>query len=198
MTNRKIYLTNYLIRITMENTERGVFMTGLTIPLILLALVGGFTALILYGSYDHKSKVGNGQFDERQLRAQGRAYMWGFYTMAAAGFGVLVLDTLREGVLIPGQAAVFILSPGVAVMAVYCVIHDAYVSLKGSAPVCAVSSGLLSAVCLTRGFEKLGESGVLTEGRLGPCWAHFALGAASLAVFVSLLVKLLLDWRNRE
>ena len=66
-------------------------MTNIAVPLILFALVGGFTALIIYGSYDRKSKVGNGQFDERQLRAQGRAYMWGFYTMAAAGFGVLCL-----------------------------------------------------------------------------------------------------------
>lgn len=173
-------------------------MAGMTVPIILFVLVGGFTALVYFGSADRKGKTGNGAYDERQIRAQGRAYMWGFYAMIAAGFGVMVLDTAVEGFISPTEATVFVMSFGIAVMAVYCVIHDAFISLKGSGPASLVSSGILAAICLSRGIEKLREAGPVTDGHLGPCWAHFALAAECLAVLLSLIVKMLINRRRGE
>lgn len=164
-----------------------------------IVLVGGFSAVVYWSSYDRKSKTGNGQYDERQVRAQGKAYMWGFFAMWIAGIVIFLAEiALDRPVMAPGEAPVLMICCGAAVMAVYCIAKDAYISIHGSRGAVLVSSGLLSGVNLSRGFEKLRESGVLTEGRLGPCWVFFALGSASLAVFVSLAVKMLLERRRGE
>ena len=174
-------------------------MTNIAVPLILLALVGGFTALILYASYDRKSKVGNGQFDERQLIAQGRGFGLGLLVMVLGGLGIYLYDGLSDReIMTAGTAAILLCSAGMTVANIYCIAKDAYVSIRGSRIATLISAGGLGTMMLDVGIRRLREDGPMVDGRLGPCWGHLALGFMFLSMFLCLLVKLLLDRRNRE
>lgn len=177
-------------------------MTRIMIPLLLFFLVGGFTALILYGARDKYSKVGNGQFDERQLIAQGKGYKLGFFVMLTVAFVVYITEVfLQRALMGAGNALVIAVCLGEAASSVYCISKDAYISMKapkGSGVVNLAFMGFLAAVSVMEGVWKIEEDGLFTDGRLGQCWTYFAITFLTAAVFVSLLVKMLLARRNRE
>ncbi len=174
-------------------------MNRLLVPLILLCLVGGFTAALLYASYDRKSKVGNGQFDERQLIAQGRGFGLGLLVMVLAGLGIYLYDGLSDReIMTAGTAAILLCSAGMTVANIYCIVKDAYVTIRGSRIASLISAGGLGTMMLNTGIKRLREDGPMVDGRLGPCWGYLAIAFMFLSMFICLLVKLLLDWRNRE
>ena len=112
----------------------------------------GIVALLL------RLRVLDRTFDERQELARGRAYRYGFWTLAAAlaayGLSELALgrwcDALAGGMLC--------LAPALTVFAVVCIRSDAYLSLRELA--------LATALNLVIGTVNLVEGRVVTGGVL--------------------------------
>lgn len=177
-------------------------MTTMIVPIVLLVLVGGFMALVVLGAQDRSSRVGNGQFDERQLIAQGKGYKLGFFVMVTAAFAVFIAEAILQRELLgAGDALVIDACLGTAVMSVYCIVKDAYISMravKGSGVVNLIIMGLLWTMSVLQGVQKMEEDGLFMDGRLGRCWVYFAVALLAAAVFIGLLVKMLMVRRNRE
>lgn len=174
-------------------------MRQLVFIFVIFALVGGFSAIVYFGSLDRKSKTGNGLYDERQLTAQGKAYKWGFITMMVVSFAIFIVETWRgRELMAAGEAPIITVCCGATVMSVYCIVKDAYVSIKGSKIATLVSMGYLGVWQLFYGITRLRDDGAVVDGRLGYCWIYFAYALLALSIFISLLVKTLLDRRNRE
>lgn len=105
-------------------------------------------------------------FDERQELARGRAYRYGFWTLAAAlaayGLSELALgrwcDALAGGMLC--------LAPALTVFAVACIRSDAYLSLRERPKQILTVLALATALNLVIGTVNLMEGRVVTGGVL--------------------------------
>ena len=137
------------------------------------------------------------EYDEMQLKIRARGYQIGFFT--ALGL-LLVLVLFSEMNLLtavtPGFAAFAVLIVCVTVFAVYCILHDAFLSIRGNAK---SYIGIFSLVLLTEGIvtvRYITQGELLEDGKLA-----FGSGAPALmfvcflAVLATLIVKTI---RNRK
>ena len=144
-----------------------------------------------------KSKGRDSEYDEMQLTIRAKGYQLGFYT---ALFLMVVLILLSEADLLaavtPGFAAYLVLMISVTVFAAYCILHDAFLSVRGSAGSYLLIFGLIALLDGIITIRHLTEGGMLEAGKLG-----FSGGApaAMCACFLILLITLILKTiRNRN
>ena len=164
---------------------------GLLVGVLVGALVGvGIVALLF------KLKVMDMTFDERQERARGQAYKYGFWTLIAClllyGFSDMVLGRWCDvitGVMLCVAAAMI-------VFASVCIVKDAYLSLKEKPRKIMALFTVITAVNLLIGgmnwkSGRVVEDGVLTYGAVnGIC------GVATLTILMVYVVNYLLAKRE--
>lgn len=174
-------------------------MTVFIFPLVLLVLVGGFTAVLWIGGGAEVRKDMAGKYDERQKLAQGRGFKWGFITACTVSVAIIFAGAFVERDILPvNEALMTAMLAGVTVTAVYCVSRDAYIPIGRSGVLELLIFGLYSVIAFLRGLDKLEERGAIVEGALGPCWVWFVMTFACASVCLSLVIKLLFDRRNKE
>lgn len=170
--------------------------TGPIITILLLIFVGGFTLLLYFGALDRK---GSGQYDERQLRARGKGFELGFYTMVLAGVCYYLAEsTFDRELTVPGVAQLMMVCLGITVMSVYCILKDAFVAVKGSRAATLICMGIVGVWGFCFGFTRFMDEGALSEGRLSECWMYFSFAIAAVIIFLTLLIKVLTERRERE
>ena len=137
------------------------------------------------------------EYDEMQLKIRAKGYQIGFFTALLL---ILLLIFVFEMNLLtfatPGFAAYAILIISVVVFAIYCILHDAFLSISGNAK---SYLGIFSLVVLVEGFVtvryaiqgELFENGQLTFGGGAPALMFVCF----LAILITLIVKTV---RNRK
>ena len=144
-----------------------------------------------------KSRKKEYEYDEMQLKIRARGYQIGFYT---ALFLMIVLILLSElnllTVVSPGFAVYAALLISVTVFAVYCILHDAFLAIRGNANryfglfgIITLLEGIVAVRYLAEG--KMLEGGKLTFG----CGAPAMMCVCFLAILITLVVKTV---RNRK
>jgi len=154
-----------------------------------LAVGGVFVALLF------KKRVLDCTFDERQERARGQAFKYGFFTLAVA---VVVYGAAEQFIgrwCEPLAGAMLCVCAGVGVFAAICILKDAYISLKEKPRKVMTLFAVLSVVNLGFGGVvwadgSLVENGVLTFRAVNPI-----VGLLTLVILVVYLVNYVL--RNR-
>ena len=164
---------------------------GMLVAVLVGALVGvGIVALLF------KLKVMDLTFDERQERARGQAYKYGFWTLVVClflyGFSDQIFgrwcDVLTGAMLCIGAALM--------VFASVCIVKDAYLSLKEKPRSVMTLLVVVSALNLAIGAMnwkngRVVENGVLTYGAVnGIC------GVITLTILVVYVVNYLLAKRE--
>jgi len=154
-------------------------------------------AMIAAWLLSRKAVKKNAEYDEMQLKIRARGYQIGFYTALILMMVVVLLcemDLLTA--VTPGFAVYAALIVSVTVFAVYCILHDAFISVRGDGK---SQIGIFGLVVLIEGFvavRYLSEGKMLESGKL-----DFSHGASALmfvcflAVLITLIVKLI---RNRK
>lgn len=137
------------------------------------------------------------QYDEMQLKIRAKGYQIGFFT---ALFLMMVLLLLLESTLLtlvtPGFVAFAALIASLTVFAVYCILNNAFLSLRGNAKSYIV---LYTIIVILDGFNTIrsiinGE--LLENGKLTFCSSTSAVVfVAFLVILITLLVK---TARNRK
>ena len=164
---------------------------GYLFGLVVGVLVGvGIIALLF------KLKVMDLTFDERQERARGQAYKYGFWTLLTClllyGFSDMVLGRWCDVI----TGVMLCLSGALVVFASVCIVKDAYLSLKEKPRKIMTLLAVVSVLNLAIGAMNLKngrvvESGVLTYGAVnGIC------GVITLTILVVYVVKYLLAKRE--
>ena len=137
------------------------------------------------------------EYDEMQLKIRAKGYQIGFFTALAL---LLVLVFLYEmnllTVVTSGFAAYAVLIICVTVFTIFCILHDAFLSISGNAK---SYLGIFSLVVLVEGFVavrdavngKLLENGQLTFSSGAPALMFVCF----LAILITLIVKTI---RNRK
>ena len=139
-------------------------MNGSQIALA-LGLGAGLVVSVFIVALLFRVKVLDMRFDERQERARGVAFRYGFYTLAvcllAYGFSDLVCHWCDALV-----GCVLCLFAGIAVLAVTAIRRDAYLGLYERPRRIMVLFAVIAAVNLTIGVLHLLEGGVVVNGIL--------------------------------
>lgn len=156
-------------------------------------LAGLFVLALLF-----KKKVLDMHFDERQERARGKAFQYGFFTLLITAYGYGISDVMFGRWCDVLTGVTLCVAAGLCVFAVTCILKDAYLSLREKPRTVMTMFALLSAVNLGFGgmyavSGGLVENGVLTFRAVNPI-----IGFTTLVILIVYIVNYLLDSREEE
>ena len=164
---------------------------GLLAGVLVGALVGvGIVALLF------KLKVMDLTFDERQERARGQAYKYGFWTMMAClllyGFSDMVLGRWCDVI----TGVMLCAAPALMVFASVCIVKDAYLSLKEKPRKIMMLLTVIAALNLGIGGMNLKCGQVVKDGVLTYGAVNGICGLMLLVILVIYIVHYLLAKRE--
>ena len=156
-------------------------------------LAGLFVIVLLF-----KKKVLDMHFDERQERARGKAFQYGFFTLLIAVYAYGVSDVVFGKWCDVLTGVTLCVAAGLCVFAVTCILKDAYLSLREKPRTVMTMFALLSIINLGFGAMHhaspgLVENGVLTFRAVNPI-----IGFATLVILIVYIVNHLLRSREEE
>lgn len=169
------------------------YHAGVALGISVGILAGLFAVALLF-----KKKVLDMHFDERQERARGKAFQYGFFTFIittyAYGLSDVILGTWCDVL----AGVTLCLAVSLCVFAVTCILKDAYLSLREKPRTVMTMFALLSLINLGFGgmyaySGDLIEDGVLTFRAVNPI-----IGFATLVILIVYIVNHLLRSREEE
>lgn len=175
--------------------EGGIMMdsyhTGLVLGIGVGILAGVLVIALLF-----KKRVLDMHFDERQERARGVAYKYGFFTLmfALILYGMLELVLGRWCDAMAGAS--LCLCVGITVFAVTCICKDAYLSLREKPRNIMTMFVIVSALNLLLGFLHIYDGDLVENGILTFRCTNLVVGIMTTVVLVVYVVNYLL--RDRE
>ncbi len=177
-----------------SSQEGGVFIGYQFV--VFVGCIVGLLASAGVIAYQFRKKVLGMQFDERQERARGKAYQYGFFTLLVCLFIYAVSDMALVRWCDTMAGVTVCAAAGMGVFAVTCILKDAYLSLRERPRQVMAAFALLAAADLSLGAAyyvsgELVEDGVLTFRAMYPI-----LGFEALVILVVYIVHHLL--RDRE
>ena len=164
---------------------------GLLAGVLVGALVGvGIVALLF------KLKVMDLTFDERQERARGQAYKYGFWTLLTClllyGFSDMVLGRWCDVI----TGVMLCLAGALVVFASVCIVKDAYLSLKEKPRQVMTLLTVISILNLGIGFMNWKHGQVVKDGVLTYSAVNGICGVMILTILVVYVVNYLLAKRE--
>ena len=163
-----------------------------------LGIPAGILAGLLVVALLFKQKVLDMHFDERQERARGKAFQYGFLTLITAVYAYGVSDIVLGRWCDVLTGVTICLAVSLCVFAVTCILKDAYLSLREKPRTVMTMFVLISAVNLGFGVlyalsGDLVEDGVLTFRAVNPI-----IGVVTLVILIVYTVNHLLRDREEE
>lgn len=169
------------------------YHAGIAVGISVGILAGLFVIVLLF-----RKKVLDMHFDERQERARGKAFQYGFFTLLGTSYAYGVSDEIfgRWCDVLTGVTLCVALA--LCVFAITCILKDAYLSLREKPRTVMTMFALLSLLNLGIGVRhtwsgELVENGVLTFRAVNPI-----IGLATLVILIVYIVNYLLRSREEE
>ena len=164
---------------------------GLLAGVLVGALVGvGIVALLF------KLKVMDLTFDERQERARGQAYKYGFWTLLTClllyGFSDMVLGRWCDVI----TGVMLCVAVAMVVFASVCIVKDAYLSLREKPRTVMTLLAVVSALNLVIGVMNWKNGRVMENGILNFAAVNGICGFMALVILAVYLVNYLLVKRE--
>ncbi len=165
---------------------------------VFFGLMVGLLAGLAFIMSLFKKKVLDMHFDERQERARGKAFQYGFFTLLIAAYAYGISDVLLGRWCDVLTGVTLCIALALCVFAVTCILKDAYLSLREKPRTVMTMFALLSTINLGFGgmyalSGDLVEDGVLTFRAVNPI-----IGAAVLVILIVYIVNYLLRPRDEE
>lgn len=165
---------------------------------VFVGLAAGLLAGLAFIKFLFKKKVLDMHFDERQERARGKAFQYGFFTLLVTTYAYGLSDMVLGRWCDVLAGVTICLAVSLCVFAVTCILKDAYLSLREKPRTVMTMFALLSTINLGFGgmyalSGDLVEDGVLTFRAVNPI-----IGAAILVILIVYIVNYLLRPRDEE
>ena len=174
-------------------------MEGHSVSYVVGVLVGvlvvGFLCLFLIKRTRRDRRLRQ-QYDERQRLIRGRGYGIAFYTVVVA---IVLYPFLEEWIDFPVETDVamyLIVLLGVLVHVVYCIWHDAYVSLMEVRSRVYLLLAVLGLLNLILGIRNVAIGTAFTKGKLNLAGMNLFVGALLLIVFAVLFLRSVIPERG--
>lgn len=145
-----------------------------------------------------RKKVLDCTFDERQERARGQAFQYGFFTLIGAVLVYSLAEQLLGRWCEPLVGAMLCICAGVGVFAVVCILKDAYLSLKEKPRTVMTLFVVISAANLVLGGVYLAEGTLVEDGVLTFRAVNLIAGSTTLLILAVYLVNYILREREGE
>lgn len=165
---------------------------------LVLGLAAGIGAGVLLIVLLFKKRILDCTFDERQERARGVAFKYGFFTLMFAMLLYGLLDMVLGRWCDAMAGATLCLCAGLLVFAVTCIVKDAYLSLKESPRHVMTLFTVISAINIILGAVHICDGDVVEDGILTFRCTNLAVGIMSTVVLAVYIVNLLLSRRSEE
>ena len=165
---------------------------------IAVGLAAGILAGLVFVAFLFKKKVLDMHFDERQERARGKAFQYGFFTLLISAYVYGVSDMLLGRWCDVVAGVTFCVALALCVFAITCILKDAYLSLREKPRTVMTMFALMTVINLGLGgmyaySGDLIEDGVLTFRAVNPI-----VGFATLVILIVYIVNYLLRSRDEE
>lgn len=153
----------------------------------LVGLLAGIVASVLFIAMLLQKRVIDMTFDERQERARGVAFQYGFYTMVIAVVFYGALDLMVGKWCDTLVGCILCVCVGMTVFAVTCIRKDAYLSLKEKPKqIMTMLAGLalLNLLFGVMAYDNLVQNGILTFWATNP-----VVGMMALIILVAYILQ---------
>lgn len=159
---------------------------------VALGLAAGIAVGILVIVLLFRKKILDCTFDERQERARGVAFKYGFFTLMFAIILYGVLDMALGRWCDAMAGASLCLCAGILVFAVTCIVKDAYLSLKEKPRHIMTLFAIISIVNIVLGAVHLCDGDLVVNGILTFRCTNLVVGVMTTVVLVVYIVNALL------
>lgn len=165
---------------------------------VVLGISAGILAGLFVVALLFKKKVLDMHFDERQERARGKAFQYGFFTLIIAIYAYGLSDMMFGRWCDVLTGVTICLAIGLCVFAVTCILKDAYLSLREKPRTVMTMFALISAINLGFGVMWAVSGGLMEDGVLTFRAANPIIGFAVLVILIVYIVNHLLRSREEE
>jgi len=165
---------------------------------IALGMLVGLAAGIGIVALLFRKKVLDCTFDERQERARGRAFQYGFFTLMVSVVAYGTAEQFFGRFCEPLAGAMLCVCIAAAVFATVCILKDAYLSLREKPRQVMTLMLLVSAVNLAVGAVYLADGSLVEDGVLTLRAVNPMAGALTLVILGVYLVNYTLRERGEE
>ena len=165
---------------------------------VFFGLMVGLLAGIAFIMFLFKKKVLDMHFDERQERARGKAFQYGFFTLLIAAYAYGVSDVLLGRWCDVLTGVTLCIALALCVFAVTCILKDAYLSLREKPRTVMTMFALISAMNLGFGVMYALSGGLVEDGVLTFRAVNPAIGFVTLVILIVYIVNHLLRSREEE
>ena len=139
---------------------------------------------------DHKVRT---KYDERQLRARGDAYRYGFFVTIFACVLFMVLEAAGS-LEVLGYSSYFIaILIGIITQFTYSIFHDAYIGLNTNMKKYLIFMSIVGAINLASGILPMIHGEFMEDGKFGTGFMNLLCGGMFLILAGELAVKKMLD-----
>ena len=165
---------------------------------VFVGLAAGLLAGIAFIMSLFKKKVLDMHFDERQERARGKAFQYGFFTLLIAAYAYGISDVLLGRWCDVLTGVTLCIALALCVFAVTCILKDAYLSLREKPRTVMTMFALISAMNLGFGVMYALSGGLVEDGVLTFRAVNPVIGFVTLVILIVYIVNHLLRSREEE
>ena len=165
---------------------------------VFFGLMVGLLVGIAFIMFLFKKKVLDMHFDERQERARGKAFQYGFFTLLIAAYAYGVSDVLLGRWCDVLTGVTLCIALALCVFAVTCILKDAYLSLREKPRTVMTMFALISAMNLGFGVMYALSGGLVEDGVLTFRAVNPVIGFVTLVILIVYIVNHLLRSREEE
>ena len=163
-----------------------------------LGVAAGILAGLLIVALLFKKKVLDMHFDERQERARGKAFQYGFFTLLVTTYAYGVSDMVLGRWCDVLTGVTICLAVSLGVFAVTCILKDAYLSLREKPRTVMTMFALISAMNLGFGVMYALSGGLVEDGVLTFRAVNPVIGFVTLVILIVYIVNPLPRSREEE
>ncbi len=157
--------------------------------------VGLIIALAIIKAFNKDGKVKT-KYDERQQRARGDAYRFGFYAMLIANAIFMLLDIVSLTKIFGYTSFFTSIIIGVVAQFSYAIFHDAYIGLNTNLKKYLIFMSVVAVINLAAGLLPLIEGDFLEDGHFGTSFVNLLCGGMFIILAGELAIKAHLDKKD--
>ncbi len=178
-------------------SERMIIMTGYALGILIGVTIGVIILLLALKFINNDGKLST-KYDERQLKARGEAYKYGFIAVCISNGIILCCNFSRlnlSGFL--GDNVFFIpILIGVVVQVTYSIFTDAYIGLNNNIGRFMLFMFIISAFNFFIGFAALANGELVKDNVLQAPFTNLLCGLLFIILAIELGIKKLYDGRE--
>jgi len=171
-------------------------MTTTSIFWIMGIIVGIVFALIIIKALNTNGKLKT-DYDERQVAARGKAYMYGFYAALITNVLILVIDVGNESILNYGAMVMFVpIFVGITVQVTVSIFKDAYIGMNNNFKKYMIFMCWISAFNLMVGIRPVITGDMVKDGKLQSPFISLLVGLMFVIIAIDFIIKRIMDGRE--